>query len=92
MLLFVFCAFLCYNELNSKKVVKFVLKYKINVLQALKEKGFTAYKLRKENIFGGAVVQAFRNGEIVSIHSLHTVCKLLNCQLSDIVEYIPDAK
>ena len=67
-----------------------MLRYRINVLQALKEKGFTAYKLRKENIFGGAVVQAFRNGEIVSIHSLHTVCKLLNCQLSDIVEYIPD--
>lgn len=72
--------------------MKIVLKYKINVLQALKEKGYSTYRLTKENIFGCATVQAFRNGEIVSIHSLHTVCKLLDCQLSDIVEYIPDDK
>lgn len=67
-----------------------MLKYKIDVLQELKQKGYTAYRLRKENIFGGAVIQAFRNGEIVSIHSLHTICRLLDCQLSDIVEYIPE--
>lgn len=69
-----------------------MLRYRINVLQALKEKGHSTYRLTKENIFGCATVQAFRNGEIVSINSLHTVCKLLNCQLSDIVEYIPDEK
>ena len=77
-------------NLNFQKVVKVVLKYKIDILQTLKQNGYTAYRLRKENILGGAVIQSFRNGEIVSIHSLHIVCKLLNCQLSDIVEYVPD--
>lgn len=28
------------------------IKYKIDILEALKEKGFTSYRIRKEKIFG----------------------------------------
>lgn len=67
-----------------------MLKYKIDVLQALKEAGYSAYKLDKSGIFGGSTIQKFRNGEIVSAENLDKLCKLLKCQPADILEYIEE--
>ena len=64
--------------------------YKIDVLQALKEKGFSTYKLRREKIFGEATIQAFRKGVLVSYDNLAKLCRLLECQPGDIVEYVED--
>ncbi len=67
-----------------------MLKYKIDILQELKEIGFTAYKLRKDKIMGEAQIQKIRTGEIASKETLNTLCRLLNCQPGDLIEYIPD--
>ena len=42
------------------------LRYKMDILEALKEAGYSAYRLRKEKIFGERVVQQLRQGELVS--------------------------
>ncbi|WP_270816325.1 helix-turn-helix domain-containing protein [Hungatella effluvii] len=65
-----------------------MLKYKIDILEVLKEKGFTTYKLRKDKIIGEAQIQKIRAGELASKETLNTICKLLNCQPGDILEYI----
>lgn len=65
-----------------------MLKYKINVLEELKEKGYTTYKLRKDKLIGEAQIQKIREGEIVSKETLNTICKLLKYQPGDILEYI----
>lgn len=64
--------------------------YKIDVLKALKEKGYNTNILRKEKVMGEATIQKIRNGEIVSYKNLETICKLLECQPGDIIEYIDD--
>ena len=66
------------------------IKYKINVLAALKSVGFSTYKLRKEKIFNETVLQKFRDDELVTADNLALLCKLLNCQPGDILEYVPD--
>ena len=66
------------------------IKYKFDVLEALKFAGYTTYKIRKENLFGQATLQQFRKGEIVSWGNIEKLCKLLNCQPGDIVEYLPE--
>ena len=63
------------------------VKYKIDVLQALKEAGYTTYTIRKDNIFGQATMQKIRQGEIVNAANLGKLCSLLNCQPGDILEY-----
>lgn len=63
------------------------IKYKINVLSALKAAGYSTYRLRQEKIFGERTMQKFRKGEIVNADNLAVVCKLLNCQPGDIMEY-----
>lgn len=67
-----------------------MLRYRIDVLSALKEAGFTTYKIRKDKLIGEAQMQKIRTGEIASKETLNTVCRLLDCQPGDILEYIPD--
>lgn len=65
-----------------------MLKYKIDVLETLKEKGYTSYKIRKDKLIGEAQIQKIRTGEIASKETLNTICKLLDCQPGDILEYV----
>lgn len=65
------------------------IRWKINVLAALKDAGYSTYRLRKEKIFGERVIQQFRNGDPVSWEVLSRLCNLLNCDVGDIVTYAP---
>ena len=65
-----------------------MLIYKIDILEELKANGYTSYKLRKDKLIGEAQIQKIRNGEIASKETLNTICKLLNCQPGDILEYV----
>lgn len=69
-----------------------MIKYKINILQSLKDIGFTTYKLRKEKILGEATIQKLRNYELVSWENINTICSLLNCQPGDLILYEKDSK
>ena len=66
------------------------IQYKINIIAALKDVGYSTYRLRKEKLLGEATIQKFRNNEPVSWDNISTVCKLLKCQIGDILEYVPD--
>ena len=63
------------------------IRYKLDILEALKQAGYSTYRLRKEKILGERVIQQLRNGEIVSWKTIETICDLLNCQPGDLVEY-----
>lgn len=67
------------------------LEYKIDVLLALKEKGYNSTRIRTEGILSQSTLQKFRTGQGVSWDNLETLCKLLECQPGDIIEYAPDA-
>lgn len=67
-----------------------MIAYSIDILAALKEKGYSTYRIRKEKLFGEAQLQKLRSNELVSKETLNTLCKLLNCQPGEILKYIPD--
>lgn len=66
------------------------LKYKIDILAALKAAGYSSYRLRQMKIFGERNIQKIRAGEIVSAENLAKLCDLLGCQPGDILENVPD--
>lgn len=68
------------------------LQYKIDVVSALKEKGITSYKIRSEKLLSESTLQKLRKGEGVSWDNLETLCRLLECQPSDLIEYVPDSE
>lgn len=66
------------------------VNYKIDVISALKEAGYSTYRIRKEKLFGEATVQKLRNKELVSWENIDMICKLLGCDIGDILEYVPE--
>ena len=66
------------------------VRYKIDVIAALKDAGYSSYRIRKEKILGQATLQNIRDGEPVSWEVLAVLCKLLNLQPGDIMEYVPE--
>ena len=61
------------------------LKYKIDVLAALKAKGLSTYQLRKQRLLGERVIQQLRDGEPVSWEVLSRLWDLLECDIGDII-------
>ncbi len=74
----------------GKGVNRLPIKYKMDVLSALKCAGYSSYRIRNDKLLGEATLQKIRRGELVSWENISTICKLLNCQPGDIVEYQPD--
>lgn len=66
------------------------LKFKINVLDALKQAGYNTSRIRQENLLSQSTLQKLRDGGQLSWSNLETICRLLECQPGDILEYIPD--
>ncbi len=63
------------------------ISYKIDILDALKERGYTTYKLRKEKLLAEGVIQSLREGKAVSLDNIGRLCALLNCQPGDLLVY-----
>lgn len=66
------------------------IKYKIDVLQALKDKGYNTTKLRREKIIGESYLTQLRHNELVSWSVMNKLCELLECDISDIIEYVSE--
>ena len=66
------------------------LQYKIDVLEALKAKGYTTYTLRKENLLSQSTIQKLREKRGLAWENIENLCKLLECQPGDLFEYVPD--
>lgn len=56
----------------------------------MKEKGLTTYKIRKEKIISENALTSMRAGKSVTMDTIARLCKVLNCQPGDILEYVPD--
>lgn len=63
------------------------LKYKVDVLQELKNKGYTTTKIRTEKIMGEGMLQKIRQGQMPSWAVFEKLCELLDCQPSDLIEF-----
>lgn len=67
------------------------MKYKIDIIAALKDAGYNTNRIRKEKIMGEAMLQKIRSGQMVSWATMETLCELLNCQPADLIEYVKEA-
>ena len=66
------------------------MRYKFDVLKALKEKGYSTYRLRKETIFSQSVIKDMKDNNPKGFGTLEKLCKILNCQPGDILIYEKD--
>ena len=59
------------------------------LFQTMKEKGITSYRLGKLG-FPLSNYYAMKRGENISTHTLNQLCKLLQCNVEDILKYIDE--
>lgn len=60
------------------------------LFKTMKEKGISQYRLMKDHHVSSGQLDRLRRNENVSTYTLNQLCKILDCRLEDIVEYIPD--
>ena len=56
----------------------------------MEKKGLTTYRIRKEKIISEGALQNLREGKSVTINTISALCKALDCQPGDILEYVPE--
>ena len=61
-----------------------------NLWQTMKEKGVTQYTLIKQHKISPAQITRLKRNESVSTHTIGIFCKILNCNVEDIMTYIDD--
>lgn len=58
--------------------------------ETMKEKGITQYALIKQYHISPGQITRLKRNESVSTHTIDIFCKILNCNVEDIMKYIPD--
>ena len=58
----------------------------------MKEKGITQYALIKQFHISPAQITRLKRNESVSTHTIEMFCKILDCEVGDIMRYIPDGE
>lgn len=56
----------------------------------LKEKGITEYSLIFKQGLSSNTLHRMRKGQAITTKTLDTLCSILDCSVSDILEYIKD--
>lgn len=64
--------------------------YKFDVISELKRRGYNTNKLRKEKLLAEGVIQSLREKKPISWANIEKLCKLLECQPGDIMEYVEE--
>lgn len=66
------------------------IRYKIDILAALKEAGYNTTRLRKEKLLSEGMIQSLREDKYISLQNLSKICELLSCQPGDLIEYVKE--
>ena len=61
-----------------------------NLWKTMKEKGVTQYALIKKHGISPAQITRLKKNESVSTHTIEMFCKILNCNVENIMQYIED--
>lgn len=60
--------------------------------RTMKIRGATTYTLQVKGGISSSTIRRLKAGDSVSTNTLEALCKILDCAIQDIVEYLPDEK
>ena len=58
--------------------------------EVLKERGISQYKLIMQHGVSNSQLNHIRKGGHITTATINKLCKLLDCEIGDIVAYVPD--
>ena len=61
------------------------------LLRLLKDRNISLYHFKRDKLIGTSTIDSIRTGNKgVTTDSINAICRYLNCQPGDIMEYVPD--
>ena len=69
-----------------------MIRYREGILGRLKAAGYNTARLRNENLIGQKTIQDIRHCAEIPYKTLNQLCQMLNCDISEVIEYIPDTE
>ena len=58
--------------------------------RTMAERSATTYTLQVKGQISSSTIRRMKAGESVSTNTLDALCKILQCDLQDVVEYLPE--
>lgn len=59
-----------------------------NIIERLAAEGYSTYRIRKEKLLPESTMQKLRSVGTVTTDTVDTLCRLLQCQPGDLMEYV----
>lgn len=54
------------------------------------EKGMTNAQLQQQADFSGNIIMRLKRNSYVSLESIESICRVLDCKVDDILEFVPE--
>lgn len=61
-----------------------------NLWNTMREKGVTQYALIKKHGISPSQITRMKRNESVSTHTIEMFCRILDCQVEDIMQYVKE--
>ena len=58
--------------------------------ETLKKKNITTYTLINKHHISSATIDRMKKGKGISTMKIDDFCRILNCEVSDVIEYLPN--
>lgn len=58
----------------------------------MEKRGATTYTLQVKGGISSSTICRLKAGDSVSTNTLEALCKILDCTIQDVIEYLPDEK
>ena len=75
--------------MRQKKGGETMISY-TRLWETMKRQGATTYTLQVKGGISSSTVRRLKAGESVSTNTLDALCRILDCDLTDILQYTPD--
>lgn len=68
-----------------------MLRYKINIADALERVGFNGYQAKKTGVLSQDTLKKIKNEDTsITLKSLNNICVLLGLDVKNLIEYVED--
>jgi len=78
-----------FHFMRQKKGGETMISY-TRLWETMKRQGATTYTLQVKGGISSSTVRRLKAGESVSTNTLDALCRILDCDLTDILQYTPD--
>lgn len=65
-----------------------MIKYKTDIFELLKSKGYNQTRLQKENLLPRQTMTNIKAGKSITLDTLNKICVMCRCQPGDLIEVV----